>query len=246
MVSCPRNLESHSCVLVILSPKCYKNKLFNRTIPAGGLTNCVLGRPNRAEWSCSGQLLTAAPSCTLRPASPAAPSALAALSCADTPDPKQRQQIYLTEISVPTCQNDLHNHWPGNFPVSSHEVSSTVTPPRRGFLDYIVLQSGGWVVTAHTLMRRHVLLKHWQLHAQLHSPVTQEATEITCYTASSCHCSEADNISDVKILFLALYPHKLALTSPTSGGRSVGIVCSQTQTMEFSLVFSPILLYFEK
>jgi hypothetical protein len=29
---------------------------------------------------------------------------------------------------------------------------------------------------------------------------------------------------------------KLAITSPTSGGRSVGIVRSRTQTMEFSLV----------
>jgi hypothetical protein len=33
-----------------------------------------------------------------------------------------------------------------------------------------------------------------------------------------------------------LYLQKLAITSPTSGGRSVGIVRSQTQTMEFSLV----------
>jgi hypothetical protein len=32
-----------------------------------------------------------------------------------------------------------------------------------------------------------------------------------------------------------LYPQKLAITSPTSGGRSVGIVCSRTQTMEFFL-----------
>jgi hypothetical protein len=30
---------------------------------------------------------------------------------------------------------------------------------------------------------------------------------------------------------------KLAITSPTSGGRSVGIVRSRTQTMEFSLVY---------
>jgi hypothetical protein len=30
------------------------------------------------------------------------------------------------------------------------------------------------------------------------------------------------------------YPQKLALTSPTSGGRSVGIVGSRTQAMEFS------------
>jgi hypothetical protein len=32
-----------------------------------------------------------------------------------------------------------------------------------------------------------------------------------------------------------LYPQKLAITLPTSGSRSVGIVCSRTQTMEFSL-----------
>jgi hypothetical protein len=35
---------------------------------------------------------------------------------------------------------------------------------------------------------------------------------------------------------------KLAITSPTIGGRSVGIVRSQTQTMEFSLVLVLILL----
>jgi hypothetical protein len=33
------------------------------------------------------------------------------------------------------------------------------------------------------------------------------------------------------------YPHKLAITSPTSGGLSVGIVRSRTQTMEFFLFF---------
>jgi hypothetical protein len=30
-----------------------------------------------------------------------------------------------------------------------------------------------------------------------------------------------------------LYPQKLAITSPTTGGRSVGIVRSRTQTVEF-------------
>jgi hypothetical protein len=30
-----------------------------------------------------------------------------------------------------------------------------------------------------------------------------------------------------------IHPHKLAIASPTSGGRSVGIVRSRTQTMEF-------------
>jgi len=34
-----------------------------------------------------------------------------------------------------------------------------------------------------------------------------------------------------------LYPQKLALTSPTSGGRSVGIVCVRTKATEFFLVF---------
>jgi hypothetical protein len=34
-----------------------------------------------------------------------------------------------------------------------------------------------------------------------------------------------------------LYLQKLALTSPTSGGRSVGIVRSRTKAMEFSLVY---------
>jgi hypothetical protein len=33
-----------------------------------------------------------------------------------------------------------------------------------------------------------------------------------------------------------IYPQKLAVTSPTGGGRSVGMVRSRTQTTEFSLV----------
>jgi hypothetical protein len=33
-----------------------------------------------------------------------------------------------------------------------------------------------------------------------------------------------------------LYPHKLAITLPTSGSRSVGIVRSWTQTMEFLII----------
>jgi hypothetical protein len=37
---------------------------------------------------------------------------------------------------------------------------------------------------------------------------------------------------------VALYPQKLALTWPTSGGRSVGIVRSRTQVTEFSLVIT--------
>jgi hypothetical protein len=40
---------------------------------------------------------------------------------------------------------------------------------------------------------------------------------------------------------IALYPQKLAITSPTSGGRSVGIVRSRTQTMEFVFVLAVVL-----
>ena len=35
-----------------------------------------------------------------------------------------------------------------------------------------------------------------------------------------------------------LYPQKLALTSPTGGGRSVGMVRSRTKATEFSFSFS--------
>jgi len=35
-----------------------------------------------------------------------------------------------------------------------------------------------------------------------------------------------------------LYPQKLALTSPTGGGRSVGIVRSRTKATEFKVVIS--------
>ena len=39
-----------------------------------------------------------------------------------------------------------------------------------------------------------------------------------------------------------LYPQKLALTSPTGGGRSVGIVRSRTMATEFSLVLVCIMI----
>jgi hypothetical protein len=37
-----------------------------------------------------------------------------------------------------------------------------------------------------------------------------------------------------------LYPQKLALTSPTGGGRSVGIVRSRTKATEFSLLYESV------
>ena len=43
-------------------------------------------------------------------------------------------------------------------------------------------------------------------------------------------------------MVLLLYPQKLALTSPTGGGRSVGMVRSRTKATEFSL----LLLYVVK
>jgi hypothetical protein len=42
-----------------------------------------------------------------------------------------------------------------------------------------------------------------------------------------------------------LNPQKLALTLPTSGGGSVGIVPSRTQAMEFSVVLVHISYYHE-
>jgi hypothetical protein len=39
-----------------------------------------------------------------------------------------------------------------------------------------------------------------------------------------------------------LYPLKLALTSPTNGSRSVGIVCLRTQATEFSFSLVPICI----
>jgi hypothetical protein len=38
------------------------------------------------------------------------------------------------------------------------------------------------------------------------------------------------------------YPKNLALTSPTSGGRSFGIVCSRTQATEFSFIINYIII----
>jgi hypothetical protein len=41
-----------------------------------------------------------------------------------------------------------------------------------------------------------------------------------------------------------LYQQKLALTSHTSGGRSVGIVRSRTQAMEFSIIVHLMNLFY--
>jgi hypothetical protein len=38
-----------------------------------------------------------------------------------------------------------------------------------------------------------------------------------------------------------LYPQKLALASPTSGGRTVGVVCSRTDATEFVFFFGTAL-----
>jgi len=43
-----------------------------------------------------------------------------------------------------------------------------------------------------------------------------------------------------------LYPQKLALTSPTGGGRSVGIVRSRTKAMEFSSLLLLLLLFYRQ
>jgi hypothetical protein len=47
------------------------------------------------------------------------------------------------------------------------------------------------------------------------------------------------------IKYNTLYPQKLALTSPTSGGRSVGIVCLRTRATEFSFILIKWKAYFD-
>jgi hypothetical protein len=43
-----------------------------------------------------------------------------------------------------------------------------------------------------------------------------------------------------------LYPQKLALTSPTRGGRSVGIVRSETKTTELLLLLLVLYIYIKR
>ena len=54
------------------------------------------------------------------------------------------------------------------------------------------------------------------------------------FTAVKTRC--ADHVTP-------LYPQKLALTSPTGGGRSVGIVRVRTKATEFSLVSFTLTLH---
>jgi hypothetical protein len=55
-------------------------------------------------------------------------------------------------------------------------------------------------------------------------------------SGSSLENRDYGRMDSSRWLSWTLYPQKLALTSLTSGGRSVGIVRSRTQTTEFSLV----------
>jgi hypothetical protein len=55
-------------------------------------------------------------------------------------------------------------------------------------------------------------------------------------TGSGLENREYGRVDPSRWLRGTLYPQKWALTSPTSGGRSVGIVRSRTKATEFSLV----------
>jgi hypothetical protein len=78
---------------------------------------------------------------------------------------------------------------------------------------------------------------------RLHSLVSP--MRVSCWTLDSLACSGPvfifRNYTPKFILLLylrfSLYPQKLAITSQTSDGRSVGVVRSRTQTMEFVFVF---------
>ena len=67
----------------------------------------------------------------------------------------------------------------------------------------------------------------YQLRSYLNKKVAAPDLENRRLTAVGTRC--ADHVTP-------LYPQKLALTSPTGGGRSVGIVRSRTKATEFSLV----------
>ena len=65
------------------------------------------------------------------------------------------------------------------------------------------------------------------LRSYLNKKVAAPVYKTEIKTAVGIRC--ADHVTP-------LYPQKLALTSPTGGGRSVGIVRSRTKDTEFSLV----------
>jgi hypothetical protein len=50
--------------------------------------------------------------------------------------------------------------------------------------------------------------------------------------SQNCHITEISSKLCEVVIMQILYPQKLALTSPTTGGRSVGIVRSRTKAME--------------
>jgi len=53
---------------------------------------------------------------------------------------------------------------------------------------------------------------------------------LTYSNTSKCVCSEA--VYSVSAVYVCIYPQKLALTSPTGGGRSVGLVRLRTKATE--------------
>jgi len=67
-----------------------------------------------------------------------------------------------------------------------------------------------------------------QLRSYLNEKVAAPGLENRRLTAVGTRC--ADHVTP-------LYPHKLALTSPTGGGRSVGIVRSRTKAPEFIYIY---------
>ena len=70
-----------------------------------------------------------------------------------------------------------------------------------------------------------------QLRSYLNKKVAAPGLENRRLTAVGTRC--ADHVTP-------LYPQKLALTSPTGGGRSVGIVRSRTKATEFFFIYDMI------
>ena len=91
-----------------------------------------------------------------------------------------------------------------------------------------------WVVVGLERVHSASWASGGQLRSYLNEKSSGSRSRKQTLTAVGTRC--ADHVTP-------LYPQKLALTSSTGGGRSVGIVCVRTKATEFSFVYIYIYIY---